>query len=430
MQTAFYVVAIYGLIFFLIQRRRFDFVSASFFGQLIYFMPGFTGFVLNPYFPWQDPSIPIADGAYMIWIFAMSATILTGYLYRPHTIEAWGKLETRTTFDVALIGTIFISFALMMYFNGDAVLSPDKFEVLEGIGRWFLLFSAASQLAFVCFVAQGKLVRALVPLGGLAFLLYIGFRNDFALSIIALATYFAGRKGVWIYIKLRNIIPITLTAIVLLTYKPILNAWRAGRIDVVYNIFDRDEFLRSSIMGSEPFVTQSVLNEVIIRNLTIEPVTILYSFIASVPFLAPLAGLRTSDLTFTFQEQLFPNLTYGVAANIYAHFYATIGVVGVILFVIAHNWALVKISKRMATAGAPLKLVLLGLGAFLAFYIQRNDLSNSFSIMNRVLITVLVAWLLSKFLESQSRPHERGLPMLPTRAPARPRPAPTPTEHG
>jgi hypothetical protein len=410
MQTAFYVLAAYGFFFFVVQRRHFDFVSVGFIGQLIYFMPGFSGYVMNPYFTWVEPSIPIADETYVVWLMAMSATIVTGMLYRPGPDEAWGEIKTRGTFDAALLITIVIAFGLMMYFNGEAVLNPDKFEVLENIGRFFLLFSTACQIGLVAFLAQGKLVRAILPASGLLFLLYIGFRNDFALAVVALLAYFAGRKGVWIYVKLRYTVPIAAIALVLFTYKPLLYAYRAGRVDVVYSMLENENFLSNSIFGSEPFLTQSILNEVIIRDLTIAPVTILYSLVASVPFLAPLAGIRPTDLGFTFQEQLFPNLSYGVAANIYAHFYVTVGWAGVILFILAHNWALVRVSKGMYSKSPTLKLLFLGIGAFLAFYIHRNDMTNSFSSLNRLVITLLIAWGVTRFLETRQRRYQGPAP--------------------
>src|SRR5688572_7452780 len=103
MQTLFLSLAAYGLFFFIVQRKTFDFVSAGFVGQLIYFMPGFYGYVASPYFTWIVPSVPIAWEVYGVWSFAMAATIATGFVYRPDPDLRWPELRTSNTFDFVLI---------------------------------------------------------------------------------------------------------------------------------------------------------------------------------------------------------------------------------------------------------------------------------------------------------------------------------------
>lgn len=404
MQTLFFILAAYGLFFFTVQRTTFDFVAAGFFGQLIYFMPGFYGYVASPYFTWIEPSIPIAAETYAVWSFAFAATIVTGYLYRPALQSRWPELRTSDGFDIVLIFVIVASFVAELIVGQGAILSPDKLEILEGTNRFFLLFAAASQMGAVAFLVQRKWVKASVPIAAILFLLYAGFRNDLALAMIAVATYVANRRGLWTLVKARYLVPMLSLVLVLFAYKGILVSYRAGRWDILYTMLGSDDYVSKAFLGSEPFITQAILNEVVIRQLTMPATDILYSMIAAIPFFVPLVGLENVDVAFAFQEQLFPNLTYGVASNIYANFYATLGVVGIALFVIVHCWSLVTVSNVMAKAGNPVvRLGVLALGAFLAFYVHRNDLANSLSIINRIAITLFVIWLLSLYVESPFR---------------------------
>ena len=398
--TLFLVVAAYGLYFFLVRRRPFDFVSAAFIGELIYFMPGFYGYVANPYFTYIDPSVPIASGAYFIWTFAMFATILTGKLYRPEPQAEWPPLRTSDAFDIVLIFVIVFSFATELVLGGGVILSSDKFEVLEGANRFFLLFAAATQLGLIAFILQGKWIKATVPVGAVLFLLYAGFRSDVALAMIAIATFMARTRGIWIFTRPRYLVPLLSVVLVLFTYKGFLVSYRAGRWDLFYQLMANEEYFTEAYLHSEPFITQAILNEVLIRDLTMPASNILLSMVAAIPFFVPLVGLENMDVAFAFQEQLFPNLTYGVASNIYANFYATLGIFGIFLFVVLHCLALVGVSKAMsASRSSALRLGLLAVGAFLAFYIHRNDLANTLSSMNRIFITLIVIWVLGRYIE-------------------------------
>lgn len=400
MQPIFFLISVYGLFFFLVQRRTFDFVSAGFVGQVIYFMPGFYGYVINPYFPGMVPSISIAPTTYLIWNLAMGATIVTGMLYRPAKEEVWADLRTTDAFDFTLIGVIVAAFGAELYLGNGAILSADKFEVLEGQSRLSLLYSSATQVAVIAFLLQRKWVRLIIPVLMTLFSLYSGSRSELAIAMIAIATYVARRNGVWTFARPRYLLVLGAIVLVLFTYKGLLVSYRAGRMDIFDAALADQDFFANAVLGSEPYLTQSILNEVVIRDLTMPPLSVLFSLPAAIPLFAPLVGVNILPARFDFQEQLFPNLSYGVASNIYAYFYATLGWLGIILFILLHCYALVLVSRWIARVKSPVVRVgMLAVGAFLAFYIQRNDLANTFSVMNRPIIALAIAWILSRYLE-------------------------------
>ena len=404
--SLFIILALYGTFLFAVQRRQFDFVSAAFFGQLVYFAPGFYGYVTNPYFPYIIPSVPIFTETYTVWCMALGATVLTGTLYRPAHKTTWPDLKTTNSFDMLVIAVIILSFLAEMYLGRGSFLSADKSEVLQNATRFALLFGASTQIGLIAFAIQGKFTKMFVPVVAVAILLYAGFRNDFSLAAIAVAVFVARRKGVLVFARPHIFLALAAFVGFVFLYKGVLGSYRADRLSAFFENVDPITFVQMSFLNSEPFITQSILNETLIRDLSIPPASIFYSLFAGIPLVSPFIGIDQLPLQFNFQEQLFPNLPYGVASNIYAYFYATLGWGGIIGFIVAHCLSLVYVSRWMGTVkSAMVRLGLLTVGAYLAFFIHRNDLTNALLQLNRPIIALFVAWLLSRYLEW---PWQRG----------------------
>ena len=380
-----------GLVYFLLIRRVFDFVSAGFIGQLVYFSPGFYGYLGNPYYPGVLPSVPIVDVTYWVWNGCLGATLLTGLLYRPEHVPGI-PLKTPLPFDLALVGVIILS-GILSFSTGSGVLSTDKHEVLDNVNRFFLLFASCSQVGVVAFAIQRK--WHFLVLAGIAmfFLLYAGFRGEFAISVIAIATYIAHRHRVFIFLKLKYFIPTLLAFALLLAYKPFLTAYRIGNWQVLNQLQMSDNLIDTLTLQFEPFLTQAVLNEVILRQFEVTTSSLYFALVAIVPFLAPVLGLKPEDVAFNFQDYLFPNLPYGVTASPQTQIIASAGFGGLLVFVLVFNLLLVICSRRLTVPSPYWRLFFLTVGAFLAFYMQRNDLANSFTIINRIGLAILVCWV-------------------------------------
>lgn len=395
----FYAVSFFGFMFFCFRRRRFDFVSAAFFGMLIYFMPGFVGLVFNPYFPNHFPIEPISWQAYSVWISAMLGTIITGMLYSPERENNFEELRTSWAFDNALIIILLTSFVFVIIYGGQDIYSPEKDDVLSVQGRWFILFSTITQVCFASFFIQKKYIYFIPAFAAMSFLIFVGFRSYLAISSIAILIYFAHKKGIMSFFRPKYLVTSLLLVFFIFSYKSIYIAVKMGRLDLVSNIILGQDFIYNVLYKSEPFITQSILNEVLLRNYSIDPMSILYSFVAIIPFLSSILGIENSDLSFGFQEQLFPNLDYGLASNIYANFYSTIGIFGIFIFIISYNFILVQMSKRMGGGNSYVRLTIFLLGGFIAFYINRNDLTNSISVINRIIYVIALTYIISKPFE-------------------------------
>jgi hypothetical protein len=397
-KNIFELVAIYGLFSLFFSRRRFDFVSSGYLGMLVYFSPGFYGFVLNPWFPSREPEVPIETTVYVIWIFALTTTIIAGKLYRGPPVCEERNFTTDWAIDTAIIGMIVGSFVLMMFTSGPQLLSTNKQEVLESTNRFFILFSSATQLGLVLFVLQRKWLRALVPAAGVAFLLYIGFRSDLALAAVALFTVTANRRGLRSVLNVRSVLIAAAIAMILLAYKPVLYAYQSGDVGLAVSLLGQPDFILQSITRSEPFLTQAVLNQIVAQNYSADINSFLFAIIALVPFLLPLIGVPNEQAMFSFQDTLFPNLSYGVASNIYGHFYAVMGAAGVVLFVVLHNLALVGLSSRLSRGNPTAFSATIMIGSYFAFYVHRNDLVFSATTISRIFVTVAMMWGIAQLL--------------------------------
>jgi hypothetical protein len=301
-----------------------------------------------------------------------------------------------------------------LYFGGGAFLSADKNEVLQNATRFSLLFGAATQIGLIAFAAQGKFGKLIVPLAGVGLLLYAGFRNDFSLAAIALATFVARRKGVLVFARPHFFLFLISFVGFVFMYKGFLSSYRGGQWDSFFASLDPQTFVQMSFLNSEPFLTQSILNEVIIRDLSMPQASFLYALFAGIPLVSPFIGIDQLPMQYNFQEQLFPNLTYGVASNIYAYFYSTFGWAGILLFILVHCLSLIFVSRWMSSVkSSTVRLGLLSVGAYLAFFIHRNDLTNALLQINRPIIAIFVVWILSRYLEWPQRLRGKVFTMRP-----------------
>jgi len=401
-------ITVIGLVYFVFVRKSFDFVSVGFIGQIVYFSPGFYGYLGNPHYPGVLPAVPIADATYWIWNLCLAATLLTGLLFRPEH-RPGAALVTPRPFDLALVAVIIIS-GILSFSTGDGVLSTDKHEVLDNVNRFFLLFASCTQVGVIAFATQRKWFFLAIAGVAMFFLLYAGFRGEFAISAIAIATYIAHRFRVTIFLRIRFLIPALLAFALLLAYKPFLTAYRIGNWQVLNQLQMSDNLIDTLILQFEPFLTQAVLNEVIIRHFEVAISSLYVALVAIVPFLAPALGLAPEDVAFNFQDYLFPNLPYGITASPQTQMLAAAGYLGLIFFLFALNVLLVFCSLRLKSDSPYWRLFFLTVGAFLAFYIQRNDLANSFTIINRIGLAILICWVGNWFFVAGSTRRDHDMP--------------------
>lgn len=176
----------------------------------------------------------------------------------------------------------------------------------------------------------------------------------------------------------------------LAVYKSVYSAVKAGNFELVGQKIKFDQLSDSTLVGLEQFVTLAHLDLIVKYS---------YTLPCSNLWLVPLSFIPFSDAVFgkdgcTYNEQvqplLFPGYSGGVAANIWAEFYANFGYAGFPLLVIILSLACVAIEAIIRNVrSAALKAGLIVAIIHLTFYIQRKELLGAFISAKRVILVSL-----------------------------------------
>ena len=185
------------------------------------------------------------------------------------------------------------------------------------------------------------------------------------------------------------------------------------------------DFYVGAVLESEPFVTQTILNEVIVNNFTTGTDyladSVLFQFMM---FGREMFGNQVS-FNQLFQYHLFPEVTGGMANNIWAQMIAAGGwplflaFLGGFVVLLRVGSSLLN-AKNLWTRGAAALAF-----AFWAFYIHRNDIGYQLGLEKRVLFVwffcaICSGLLLSRFYRLpqnalRRQEPERGSPCVSTR---------------
>lgn len=397
-QQVFIIVAIFGAIFHIFSRRSVDFLSASFFGLVMYFLPGLFGVVLDPYLPEIQPLIPLVPETYWVFCAALVGNIIFSTMYRPSPNIVAMPIETSATFDVVLsIATIF-SLALAFAESGPALLDPDKNNVLASQGRFWILFSALSQICAFVGVASRRTIPLLCGLGTMFFAVFVGFRSYLAITGVAIMIYYVAVIGTRRIFSLRIVLPAIFFILFIFLYKQVYIDIKYGEYARAFaRLSDRDVYF-GAIEKSEPFATQAILNTVMMYDYRVPFESLASVLLALVPFLSVFFDLDPRLVGFNFQEILFPGLEYGLASNIYANFYGLFGVFGIFLWIVLHNMILMWFSKAIHRWKGYKRIPLFLCGSLMCFYVIRSDLVYNISSLNRIMYTFVGIFILYKLM--------------------------------
>jgi hypothetical protein len=393
--SSLYIIVVCGGIYHVLGRKRSDFLTISFFSMVVYFSPGLVGFVSNPYYPGVMPYIPVQLEVYYVFFIALVSNLIfsaySDFYYKEETGTANMAVVSGSTKTI-ILSILIIFFILSLVESGSALFNADKSVVLESRGRMLVFFSVIAQVAL--FVGLTNPSRVLTPVSilAMAFLVFIGFRSYFAIAMIAVAGKFILSRSVRSLFNPASATLVVAVSLFVLMYKQFYIFIKMGRSDLASDRLYSDGLFYKTIFSSEPFLTQFILNETIIREYSEPVLKTLSSFLLIVPGLTQFAGISNDSLNFDFQEVLLPTISYGVGSNIYAHWFASLGWLGVILFTLVHNGVLLYLSSLAKRGGEVLSTTAFLCASFLAFYVNRNDMFFTMQVVERyILVGVVLA---------------------------------------
>ncbi|MGX7872025.1 hypothetical protein ACVDG5_003205 [Mesorhizobium sp. ORM6] len=231
--------------------------------------------------------------------------------------------------------------AMIVIFGGISIANPalffaSKADVLSSTGRFQYIFYNACIIGVVFGALSGwRRSKLVIVLGclGLVLTLYIGHRSSVAIAILSFL-YIRYRNISLMMIRKRYLIGGVAAFFFLAVYKAVYSAIKAGNFELVGQKIQFNQISDSALVGLEQFVTLAHL-DLIVKND--------YALPCSNLWLVPLSFIPFSDSVLgkdgcTYNEQvqplLFPGYSGGVAANIWAEFYANFGYAGFPLLVL------------------------------------------------------------------------------------------------
>lgn len=151
-----------------------------------------------------------------------------------------------------------------------------------------------------------------------------------------------------------------------------------GRLN--YNLFDMliyiydNNMLYESIIHSEPFITQYILNDTIILGLRL-PVTYISRYFYKFLFLQPNKFTEVKSFYDVFINN-YHEINYGVAYNLFSEPYAIFGIIGVIIFCILFGLIIFEINKNIKSDNVFKSTLCVSLGSIYTFFSYRNNIEN------------------------------------------------------
>ncbi|MDB9317336.1 hypothetical protein [Nodularia spumigena] len=353
----------------------------------------------------MDPSnkqnkIAVIDETYLIMSVVLLSIIIGAILIdtsrKPNT-SSLQLLKFSYFFTPIMSFLAFLGLIMSLPLISTAIITADKNEVLSYAGRNLILWQTASILG--CVSAYCNLRRVCFFLCLLCLLLnvYIGFRSSMAIVIISICVFHLfnmGRQRLLIK-HWKTSLLILLVGLLFLLYKQVYVIVLLQRWDILLSRLTDIDFYINAITESEPFTTQAILNEVVKTGFSLD----ISAFSSVANALLLFAGDGSKSFNAYFQPVLFPDVSYGMAHNIWAQMWSIGRFPLLLMFIFIFNrvlflgsWALHRFQDKIIISG------LLPLLSYWSFYIHRNDLAYQINLEKRVILVwgacVIVCYLM------------------------------------
>ncbi|MBL8848589.1 MAG: hypothetical protein JNG89_02855 [Planctomycetaceae bacterium] len=397
MDWLFLGIVVAGGMYFLLSYRRFDVFSLAFFSGCVYFLPGFFGAVRDLT---SDTPVPLVPEAYAVMAAVLAAIVVGGWSFTAAEPleERRPQADGQTTY-LALLAAI-LSLVIALCTDGDIYFSSDKGDVLGGMSRWFRLYCLASAMAAVLAFAHRQWRSLMVACGLLLFNVYIGFRATCAVTMLAIFLVHFHQQGPRRLVRdnRRAAVIAGAAAVFFFVYKTISKAIKLGEFEVVHERLVDPQFYLASVLDSEPFVTQSILNEVLRTGFETDGRYILTGIVAQFTFFGNELGIDVTSFNDLFQPVLFREVEFGLAGNVWAEMLAAGGWPLLCGFLAGFVLVLRALSGWLSASHVSTQACVALSAAYMAFYLHRTDVGFQITLQKRLLAVWFGVVLVSEVL--------------------------------
>jgi hypothetical protein len=417
----FAAVSFLGGAYFILRKRVLDLFVVAFGGCVFYFAPLLFGYVPARTEPPSDMLVRLPLGIYPIGI-GITASVLLAAVFFDRNRSSMIKIDSDTRAGLGLSPwyLLFAMIGLIGSIESGTIFNLDKTAVLEQVGYWFILFETSAALAVIDAFWHRTRWQITAALVLLTIDLIIGFRMMTIMVFISCVLLKLGSCGpinLWRKLPILGlcVAALFLAMVTVNPFRyaifPYLQLFQDTRHATVFDttkqkakvllpadtasLSERLERILKSIpdvRNIEPFVTQAILSEMIRNDFSCSPGNILHA-VYVVPFSGLLFG-PPKPFESEFKDALFPGYEYGLAGNIWAESFCRFGYIGIacaaIIFVASLAGTQILLSRNFTAALPALALS----GAFLAFYVHRNDLLFELLLIRRTLMVFVGAYAL------------------------------------
>ena len=178
-----------------------------------------------------------------------------------------------------------------------------------------------------------------------------------------------------------------------------------GNWDAWFNVVSNPSLYFGTLLNSEPFMTQAILNETIVRNTSQPAWEIFIPLLALFPFAGAIAG--RAQFNEHVQTELFSYAQYGLASNMMGEFYSYLGIIGIFLF----QFMMIIFCMRGMRVFTQFRLMRVTFFSIICahtlFYIYRNELLTYINFIRNIVILWLVAEGMKQVLLKVSRKYRK-----------------------
>ena len=406
MSILFFFVSLGGCCYFFLKKRKVDLYTVSFFSALIYFMPGFFGYVVYP----GRIRKPIHDQVYTVFclvlLFIVFGALIKDFFRRTQDRIPYVILGSEY-FEAILSGTAFCLMGYQIVVLGPLLLAPKR-VMMSHLGPSFVLLRNSASLAFLVSYLSGKKTPLRISLGVLLFTFLIGFRSPVALTGLALIVLqFGNLRRAPLVSYAKYAIPISFFGYIVAMGKVFYGTFKAVGLRGAFSVLFNAELIVSAFSTLEPFGVQAILNEIIVSNFHIgfsHLKNVLYQLLV----IPSRFGGNTQAFNIAFQTQLFPEVTYGMAYNIWGEALASGGYPFLLLVIVCFLLGISFFDRLLESGNHIVKGTAACMGTYWSFYIHRNSISTELTLQRHILYTFIIGMSLSLLLTALRKLGRKG----------------------
>lgn len=396
-QYVFFIVgAITCISLMSLQKRYFDFLSIYVIVLLLYTLPLFFGVVIDVYtfnFIAANPDIYIVMGCvyYVTCLFLLKNNSYAKYNNEISKIDE--KLYLNILFLISVLG-----FLLHL---PSVLNSSSKVELLENTNIFYAIIYSTFPVVGFLLALKVKNKKYIILYSLLLIVLFtFGSRRSIALAVMCSFIILMQYKPLRLIEKYTyifwGVVFLILVVLSKTLYGSILNS---GVINGFSNWFNNFE-IKFFLTGSEFIGRSTLLNAVLDNDFKTDKWMYFYSFLAILPIPLSFFNYSSSYFNDMFQPVLFPGIHYGMAYNPWAEVYSAFGLPGVIFLAGSVPFVLSYLWRVYCRSNVVLSVIILFIGAILAFWLQRNSLATILAYIRNVIYPLILVYFFVEILKA------------------------------